>query len=236
MVHRVTKSWIRLKRLSTSTTSLSKLEEILCFRLCTRGAFALPAALPYLLCTRGAFALPQETLCGWKHHPLASLPSDTGSIDGSCSFISPISSRSSLSNHVWLLPSPPGAVFPKVPACVFYILSLLLDPLSSCLPSVSAYFFSIFSSWTSSWKLLPQGLLSVFNLRKLSLHPVKVSASCGHGISLLSPVGPILNAAPLTPALCLWEFWSSGIQDLPDCISPISPSSTASFSPESWLL
>ena len=43
MVHRVTKSRIRLKRLSTSTTSLSILEEVLCFRLCTRGAFALPA-------------------------------------------------------------------------------------------------------------------------------------------------------------------------------------------------
>lgn len=30
--------------------------------------------------------------------------------------------------------------------------------------------------------------------------PVKVSAFCGHGVSLLSPSGPILNAAPLTPA------------------------------------
>ena len=42
MVPRVTKSRIRLKRLSTST-SLSVLEEILCFRLCTRGTLALPA-------------------------------------------------------------------------------------------------------------------------------------------------------------------------------------------------
>ena len=44
----------------------------------------------------------------------------------------------------------PLELFPKVPASVFYILSLLLDPLSSCLPSVSAYFFSTLSSLTSS--------------------------------------------------------------------------------------
>ena len=181
--------------------------------------FAQEAPLLYLL----------WTFCGWTHYPLASLPSDTGGIDAFCSFISPC--LISLVPQWPCLASAltPGIVFPKVPPCVFYILSLLLDPLSSCLLTVSAYFFSTFSSLTSSWKLLARVLLSIFDLRMLSLHPWNSVLPGGHGISQLPPAGPILNSAPC-------QFWSSRIQDHPDCISPISPSCTASFSPESWLL
>ena len=152
------------------------------------------------------------TLCGWKHYLLASLPGDSGSIDGRILPFLPISSRSSLSDHVWLLPSPPGTVSKGSSICLLHSFSVtrppfILSPQCLCLLLLHPFLLNLFLKATSPGS--PLHLQS----EKAQCAPVELRASCGSRHSSASSCRSLTELSSSESCLVSWAVlivWDLG--------------------------